>query len=170
MDLNLADTRFWLQAGLFGLLALAAWRVGGGPERVLAGVLVWFSVADSLNHRLFDVNTDYLTTDTGHVIIDAVALVVSLAVALTANRMYPLWFAALQLLAMLAHLSREVTHGTAAIAYLVMYIGPSYGQIVVLALGIWAHHRRVRRHGPYRSWRNFSSHLPGKAPPTLRSG
>lgn len=160
MDLSLADTRFWLQAAIFGLLALAAWRWGAGPERLLAGVLVWFSVGDSLNHALFDVNNDYLTVDGGHLAIDIAALMVSLAVALFANRMYSLWFAAFQLLAVLAHLARDVTQGAAAVAYLALYIGPSYFQTIILACGIWAHRRRVRRYGSYRSWRSFSRRSP----------
>ena len=160
MDLTSGDTRFWIQTVAFGLLALAAWRWGVGPERLLAGVLVWFKVSDALNHRLFEIEDHYMTVDAGHLVIDVVALAVALAVALRANRVYPLWFAAFQLLAVMAHLARDVAQGTAPIAYLVMYIGPSYCQIIVLAVGIWCHRRRVIRHGPYRSWRTSSSPLP----------
>lgn len=160
MDLTSADTRFWLQAIIFGLLALSAWRWGGGPERILAGVLIWFSLGDTLNHWLFEVETHYMTVDTGHMVIDLVALAVSFAVALRANRLYPLWFAAFQLLAMMAHLARDVAQEASPIAYLIMYIGPSYCQIIVLALGIWCHRRRVLRYGPYRSWRSSSPRSP----------
>ena len=156
MDLTSGDTRLWIQTVAFGFLALAAWRWGGGPERVLAGVLVWFKVSDALNHRLFEIEDHFMTVDTGHLVIDLVALAVALAVALRANRVYPLWFAAFQLLAVMAHLARDVAQGAAPIAYAVMYIGPSYCQIIVLAVGIWCHRRRVIRHGPYRSWRSSS--------------
>ncbi len=158
MDLNLADTRYWLQTAIFGILALSAWRWGGGPERVLAGVLIWFSVGDALNHRLFAVSSDYMTVNTGHLIIDVVALVAAVGVALLANRIYPLWFAAFQLLAVFAHLARDIARGAVGIAYLAMYIGPSYFQIIIMALGIWLHRRRVRRYGPYRAWRTSSLH------------
>lgn len=160
MDLTSGDTRFWIQTIAFGLLALAAWRWGGGPERLLAGVLVWFKVSDALNHRLFEIEDHFMAVDIGHLVIDLIALAVALAVALRANRVYPLWFAAFQLLAVMAHLARDVAQGTAPIAYAVMYIGPSYCQIIVLAVGICCHRRRVLQHGPYRSWRTSSSPLP----------
>jgi len=164
------DTRFWLQFATFVLLALAAWRWGRGPERILAGILVGLSLADAANHALFEVGRSYMTVDTGHVIIDVAALVVSLAVSVNANRIYPLWFAAFQLLAVLAHLTREMAHDTTGLAYLIMYIGPSYCQIITLALGIWLHRRRVRRHGPYRSWRTSWPLSRETAPPTWPKG
>lgn len=170
MDLSLPETRFWIQVTLFCLLALAAWRWGRGPERILAGTLLWFSVADTVNHRLFDVNTTYLSVDTGHLVIDFVALAVSVAVALFANRMYPLWFAAFQFLAMLAHLARDAVSEVSPIAYIVMFVGPSHFQTITLALGIWFHRRRVQRHGPYRSWRTFSPRSSETKRKTSRGG
>ncbi|ANY19739.1 hypothetical protein A6F68_01222 [Tsuneonella dongtanensis] len=170
MDLTSADTRYWLQAAIFGLLALSAWRWGRGPERLLAGVLVWFSAGDAINHALFEVDDRYMTVDTGHLVIDLVALAVSLAVALRANRIYPLWFASFQLLAVMAHLARDVAQEAAPLAYLVMYIGPSYCQIIVLAVGIWCHRRRELRYGPYRSWRTSSPRSRATAPPNWPTG
>lgn len=159
MDFASGDFRFSFQAAIFVGLALAAWKVGGGPEKVLAGVLVWFSAGDAVNHALFAAGTDYSTINAGHVVIEVVALAVSLAVAVFANRMYTLWFAAFQVLAVLAHLAREIVRDIASLAYLMMYVGPSYFQIILLAGGIWFHHRRERRFGPYRSWRSSSRRL-----------
>lgn len=170
MDLSSPDLRFWLQAAIFATLALAAWRWGAGPERVLAGVLVWFSAGDALNHAIFGDWTDYSAVDAGHVVIEVTALAVSLAVALLANRMYPLWFAAFQLIALLAHVARDIAQPIAPLAYLIMYIGPSYCQIILLAGGIWLHRRRVRRYGRYRSWRNFSYPSPETAHSIWRNG
>ena len=156
MDFADYDFRIWLEAALVAGLVLASWRWGRGPERTLALVLAWFMVADPVNHALFSKPAELSSLDAGHVVIDGVAFVVAIFVALYANRMYTLWFAAFQSMAMLAHLARELTRGVAPLAYAMMYIGPFFFQIIVLMLGLWFHHRRERRFGPYRSWRSFS--------------
>lgn len=161
MNLADGDIRFWGQIAAIACLVLAACRWGAGPERILAGVLVWFQAADAVNHALVAAERGY-TVDTGHIVIDAVAAAIALAVALYANRIYALWFAAFQLIAMFAHLAREIAAGVAPLAYGILFTGPSYFQIALLAGGIWFHRRRVRRFGPYRSWRSFSR--PSRAP------
>ncbi|HEY8603766.1 hypothetical protein [Tsuneonella suprasediminis] len=164
------EFRYWFQCGLFAMLAIAAWRYGGGPERVLAGVLLWFAIAFPIANWLLGQWTDFSRVDTANAILDGVALIVSLAVALKANRVYPMWFAAFQVLAATAHLVKNLAHGTAALAYVVLYAGPSYCQIVILALGIWNHHRRVRKYGTYRAWRNSSSRLRATIPSNWPNG
>ncbi len=164
------DIRYWLQIAVFVALALAALRWGAGPERALTGLLVGMSISDAANHALFEVGARFMTVDTGHVIIDLAALAVSLAVAISANRMYPLWFAAFQLIAVFAHIARELAHDTAALAYQILFIGPSYCQIIILALGIWLHRRRVRQYGPYRSWRTFLHRSQARTPTSWPNG
>ncbi|WP_095012866.1 hypothetical protein [Tsuneonella mangrovi] len=151
------EFRVWFQTATFALVALAAWRWGGGPERALAGILVWFKVADIFNHALFGgIAVDRVQT--GHLVIDIVGTLVAVPVALYANRIYPLWFAALQVIALMAHLAKDMVQQISLLAYSMMYVIPSYLQTFLLAGAIWAHYRRVRRYGPYPSWRSFSSH------------
>jgi len=144
----------------FVLLALAAWRWGAGPERALAAILAWFRVADWLYHGVFAAALQLTDIDLAHALIDVVACVAAFGVALYANRIYPLWFAAVQLLAVFAHLARAMAMAIVPTVYAIMFIAPSYLQIAILVLGIWSHHRRVRRYGPYRSWRSFSRPSP----------
>lgn len=151
------EFRYWLQMALFAALALAAWRWGGGPERALAAVLAGMALVDGANHQLF---ADAQSIEFGHFAIDLAAALIATAIALFANRMYSLWFAAFQILSVMAHLAQGLAHGIAKLAYVMMYTGPSYFQIFLLAGGIWFHHRRVRRFGSYRSWRSFSPHSP----------
>lgn len=149
------------QTFVFLALALAAWRWGAGPERALAAVLVWFRVADWIYHGVFETSLRLTDVDLAHAVIDVVAAAAAFLVALSSNRTYPLWFAAVQLLAVFAHLARALAVDILPQVYAMMFIGPSYLQIAILALGLWFHHRRVRRHGPYRSWRNSSRPSPG---------
>jgi hypothetical protein len=139
--------------------AFAAWRWGAGPERAAAAVLVWFRAADWLYHGIFQQALDLADIDLAHALIDIVAGVAAFAIALFANRIYTLWFAAVQLLAVFAHLAREMAVAILPKVYAIMFMAPSYLQIILLALGIWAHHRRVARYGPYRSWRLSSNRL-----------
>jgi hypothetical protein len=153
------DIRYWGQIAAIACLVLAAWRWGAGPERILAGVLVWFQAADAVNHAVAPPAAGF-TVFAGHFVIDAIAAIVAVGVAIQANRIYTLWFAAFQLLALFAQIARDLAAGVAQLAYEVLYIGPSYFQILLLAGGIWLHRRRVRRFGPYRSWRNSSPRSP----------
>jgi hypothetical protein len=164
------EVRLWFQIVAIGLLALAAWRVGDGPERILAGVLVGLMVLFPLYHLVLEGLPFMPPRWLAYLLLDSAALAVALAVALRANRIYPLWFAAFQLLAVLAHLARELATGVARLAYMMMYIGPSYCQILLLAGGIWFHRRRVARFGPYRAWRSSSPHSPATPRRSLPNG
>lgn len=149
--------RLMLQLAALAAVVLSAWVWGGGPERALAGVLAWLASADLALHAVAP-GARFIAT--GHFVIDLVAALGAIAIALIANRMYPLWFAAFQLIAVLAHVARDLAPGVATLAYRLLSTGPSYFQIFLLAGGIWRHRRRLREYGPYRSWRNFSSPLP----------
>jgi hypothetical protein len=161
---QLQEFRIAAQTAAFALLALAAWRWGGGPERALAAILVWFRVADWTYHGIFQTSLQLADIDLAHFVIDAIACAAAFAVALYANRIYPLWFAAVQLLVVFAHLARELAMDIHPLVYAAGFMAPSYLQIIILGAGIWLHRRRERKHGPYRAWRLSSNHSPGAAP------
>ncbi len=104
-----------------------------------------------------------VSTDFFHAGLDVFLLVALVPIALHANRSYPLWIAALQVVATLAHLARGLFDQIAPIAYAILFVAPSYFQIILLAAGIVLHIRRQRRHGSYRSWRTSSSPSPERA-------
>lgn len=154
------EHRVAIQHILIGLLCLAAWRWGAGPERAIAGAFAYFVVADALYHAVFGPGVELGHTDIGHLINDLVAGVIMIGTALYANRMYTLWIGALQLIAILAHVTRDLGATISPLTYAVMFIAPSYFQLMLLAGGIIAHHRRTKRYGTYRSWRTSSLHSP----------
>lgn len=164
MPLFDGDLRAWIQTAALLALVLAAWVWGGGPERCLAGVLVWFWASDQALHLVHAASAGAAGLEIGHVVIDLVGAIGATAVALFANRAYSLWFAALQLIALLAHLAHHAAPGVATLAYRLLSTGPSYFQMGLLAGGIWFHHRRVARFGPYRSWRSSWPRLPARRP------
>lgn len=136
---------------LLVIAVLAIWK-GAGPERAVAGVMVGILVSDRVYHLIFGNFSNLAAIDYGHAVIDLVAMAALVVIALRANRMYTLWIAALQLIAFNAHLARELAQGMSPISYLILYVGPSYFQLLVQAIGLWAHRRRLARFGPYRSW------------------
>lgn len=164
------DVRIAAQTITFLALALASWRWGAAPERAAAAVLVWFRLADWAYHGLFASSLNLTDIDTAHAVIDIVACIACFAIAVAANRIYPLWFAAFQLLAVGAHLARDMAVDVLPMVYAIMFMAPSYFQTAILALGLWFHHRRVRRFGPYRSWRNFSNRSPAAGRTNLPNG
>lgn len=140
-----------------GLLGAAALRWGAGPERICAAALFAMTFGDPLYHLLVAQGPTYGTVDLGHLAQDIAVATVFVGVALQANRVYPIWLAAFQLVSLLSHLAREVTDFFPKLAYGLMSYGPYYATLLILAVGIAAHVRRSRYLGRYRSWRSSSS-------------
>jgi len=136
------------------LLAGAIWRRGGDPERWLIGtfivtmvipiwVLTWLFSAESARQTVTQIR----------LLIDVVAAALFIAIALKANRNYPLWVAGFQLVALGSYLVSLVAVGVSPLALVILNVGPSYCQPLVLIGGFIRHQRRERRFGPYRDWR-----------------
>lgn len=135
-------------------LALAIWRWGGGPERWLIGLFIATMVAPFYLFKLFGLgNVAFGPYYWLWICIDGVAIVAFVAVALNANRNYPLWVAAFQLVAIGAHAVRGMADAVSPFAYLVLSTGPSYCQLLLIFGGFLRHVQRERRFGPYREWR-----------------
>jgi hypothetical protein len=154
---------------LVGLLGAAALRWGAGPEKVCAAALVFVTLVDPIYHILVRYPV-FETVDIGHLVMDAGVAAAFIAVALRANRVYPLWLAAFQLVSLLSHFARELTEVLPMLAYGLMSYGPYYIILLILAGGIFAHARRMKILGPYRSWRNSSPRSRAPAPRSQPTG
>jgi hypothetical protein len=152
------------------LLAAAALHWGATPERICAATLFTVTFADPAYHILVGHGAIYRSVDIGHLVMDLAVAAVFVAVALRANRVYPLWLAAFQLVSVLSHFAREVTEFFPMRAYGFMSFGPYYFILLILAGGITLHARRIRRLGLYRSWRRSSSPSPGVIPRSQPTG
>jgi len=152
------ENRQEVQNVLAYAICIAALIWGAGPERIVAGSwLVVFEGGSLIQQYMSGESHRLVTVDWPLALMDMVAGAIWIAVALYANRNYTLWIAGLQLLAMIAHLSRALTDLIAPIAYAILIIVPGWLQLVLLAFGLIFHVRRKRRFGRYRDWRRSTS-------------
>ncbi len=136
------------------VLALAIWRWGAAPERWLIGLFIATMIAPfylgptlGIGHLMFG---PYAWVYIG---IDLLATVGFMTIALNANRNYPLWVAGFQLVAVGAHAVRGLGDLVSPFAYVLLAVGPSYCQLLLIGAGFIRHARRERRFGSYRDWR-----------------
>lgn len=136
------------------LLAVAIWRWGAGPERWLIVVFIATMVAPLYVVHLLDLgNPANGPFAAAYVALDLLAAGMFVAIALHANRNYPLWIAGFQLVAIVAHAVKVLVDSVSPLAYAVLVVGPSYCQLLLIFGGFVRHLDRVRRFGNYREWR-----------------
>lgn len=138
-------------------LALAIWRWGAGPERWLIGTFIATMVVPVVAFPLLGLGNVVLgpySWVSG--ITDFVAAAMFVVIALNANRNYPIWIAAFQLVAIGAHVVKGLVDTVSPLAYAILAISPSYFELLLILAGFIRHVRRERRFGPYREWRQTS--------------
>ncbi len=129
----------------------ALWR-GGPPERLAAKIVIVWMLVDLSYHVLFG-PSGFDKVDPAHIFIDGLELAALVYLALCANRVWPVWAAAAQLMTVSAHVVALIDEGGMRRAYWAMVQLPLYIQLFALFCGAAFHYRRVRRIGHYRSWR-----------------
>lgn len=149
----LVEYRAYIQYLIIFALTAYAWARGAGPEKQAGAILSSMVVLFLAYHLLIPEGGMYDKIDLGHLLIDLVVLVLLTRLAIRANRIYPLWMLAAQLISTLMHLGRGLDTQIAPIAYFLLTHAPSYIQVGAFALGLAAHRRRMKRFGTYRSWR-----------------
>jgi hypothetical protein len=127
-------------------------RKGDEPERLVAITILAMTLLDIANHLLFGDPT-WFEVNPGHFVIDTWALLTMTWVALKANRGWPLWITATQLIVVIAHLAKLMEIDEARRSYWLMTEVPYLAQIATLVIGTSAHAARQRRIGKYAAWR-----------------
>lgn len=127
----------------------AIWR-GGAPERTVGASMLAAYLATLFSHSEFAVR--FTQVEVGVLIIDIMLMIVLAAVALKADRAWPIVLAGLHLTTVGAHAVRMIEPSMIEVTYAVMLSMWSYPMIVALAVGTWRHRRRLRVHGYDRDW------------------
>lgn len=130
-------------------VGFAFWK-GGPPERLGAAVLVAMAVIQPIAHLVTPLR--FHKVDTAGLTVDLMAFAGMAVIALYADRKWPLWTAALQLLACAAHLVRILSIKVEPLVYGTMKAAPTFAVLFVLVIGTEMHRRRLRRHGADPSW------------------
>lgn len=132
---------------IFGPLLLAvciyAWLRGGTDERAVAttclvGTLATVLVISPLRHR-------YAGVEEGLLLVDLAVLAGFITVALRSSRFWPLWVAGVQLTTSLGHILKGIDHGLMPRAYGAALQFWSYPILIIVAVGTYRSHRRLRR-------------------------
>jgi len=125
---------------------------GGPPERFAAKLVIVWILTDVTYHLIFG-PSGFTVVDPAHIVIDGAELVAISWLALQANRMWPIWAAAAQLMTFMGHMVVLMVNTGWTQAYWAMTQLPPYIQLIALVCGVTFHNRRFQRIGPYRSWR-----------------
>jgi len=135
---------------LQGAVCLYALLRGGRPERWTAIMLLVASWATWLVP--FDPATSFRSIDTMGLAIDLVLMGGLTVMAAVANRFWPLWLAAVHLLAIGVHGVRGFDPGLMPWMYAVAAGKLAYPMILLLALGVMRHQRRLALYGRDPDW------------------
>jgi hypothetical protein len=129
-------------APLLVAVCLYAWLRGGDDERIvaatcLAGTAATMLVISPLRQR-------YSGVEDGLLLVDLAVLAGFVTVALRSKRFWPLWAAGLQLTTSLGHILKGVDQDLVPRAYGAALQFWSYPILIILAVGTFRTHRRLR--------------------------
>jgi hypothetical protein len=128
------------------LLALScgyAFLRGGRYERLVAGVCILGTIATVIVNS--PLSRMYVHVEGGALAVDLAVLGAFTLVALQSDRFWPLWVAGLQLTTSVAHFLKALDPHLIPQAYGLAVRFWSYPILVILAVGSWRAHRRMRQ-------------------------
>lgn len=94
----------------------------------------------------------YMSVESGVFLVDVACAVAFVALALWANRYWPLWIAGLQLLGVSAHAVKLAYPDVIPRAYAFVTVFWSYPMLLLIVLGTFRHQQRLTKFGADRSW------------------
>jgi hypothetical protein len=135
---------------------------GGAPERIAAAIFVVGTALTRIDTLYF--GRGFGAIEVGVLAVDLGCLVAFLVLALRAERFWPLWLAALQVIGTAGHAVKLLAADMIPWGYAFLLAAGSYPMLLLIALGTYRHQQRLARHGADPSWSTFSARS-GRAPP-----
>ncbi len=157
------------QSRLYYVLLVSCWLYahlkGGLPERAGATILAIGSTLTMVAVSSFD--RRYVSLEFGVFLVDVATLLAFLMLALRAERYWPLWVAAFQVIGLAGHGVKLMDPDVIRRAYAFAMQFWGYPMLLLITLGTWRHQQRLARFGADRSWSSSSSRSdppPGPGP------
>jgi hypothetical protein len=135
---------------------------GGAPERI--GALIFFGAAIFTTAALSTPTARWGEVEIGAFAVDLAMLAALFAVALRADRLWPLWVTALQLIGVAGHAVKLVDAQVIRQAYAFVMAFWSYPMLALLVFGTWNHQRRLAKFGADKSWSSSSGRSERRPP------
>jgi hypothetical protein len=127
---------------------------GGAPERTGAAIFLIAVVFTQV--AVSGAASRFRSVEEGVLIVDLAMAVSLLILALRAERLWPLWVTALQVIGTAGHAVKLANPDVIPRAYAFVLAFWSYPMLLLLVLGTFRHQRRMARFGADRSWSSFS--------------
>lgn len=142
----------WVAAFLVAQLLASGYAAaqGGAPERLVAAMLAVAAAATTLLPRPSLVAYDAVFW--GVVWVDLALLIALVAVAATADRFWPMWLAALQLITLATHGVRGYDSSLLPWAYWLLAGKIAYPMMLLLVVGTVRHRERKHAGLPEFAW------------------
>lgn len=126
---------------------------GGAPERIAAILFPVASLLTVVAAPEWRWPSDGVNW--GVLAVDVTLLAALVALALYANRFWPIWASAFQGFALLGHVSAVAAPGLAPVVYATMLAVAGYPILGLLAIGTARHHRLRRAGAIHPDWSDF---------------
>ncbi len=149
----------WTNVILFTLLQVgvsgyAGWR-GGKPERFVA--IAMFAAAFVTLITYAPLSKRFVGAEFGVFAVDIALFAGLTAIALNANRYWPMAVASLQLASLIVHLGKLLDLSMGGWAYALLLKLWAYPMLLTLVVATLRHRQRMARHGADRPWTTFNA-------------
>jgi hypothetical protein len=139
------------------LIATCGYAISrGGPPERWAGVALLVAAACTILVHMPRTDTHFRSLEAGLIVIDGALLAALAAIAIRANRYWPLWMTAIHATAVAVHIAKAVNPSIVWPIYATAASVSSIPIQILLAWGTFRHRRRLERNGTDPPWRSSS--------------